>query len=57
MALVVFLRAVNVGGHQAFQPAALAKKLAAQSKAAGSSANPTPRARSRKRIRRRRRTS
>src|SRR2546421_1785963 len=28
MALVVFMRAVNVGGYQKFQPAALAKKLA-----------------------------
>ena len=28
MALVVFMRAVNVGGYQNFQPAALAKKLA-----------------------------
>jgi uncharacterized protein (DUF1697 family) len=29
MALVVFLRGVNVGGHRTFQPAALAKELAA----------------------------
>jgi uncharacterized protein (DUF1697 family) len=29
MALVVFLRGVNVGGHRTFQPAALAKDLAA----------------------------
>lgn len=29
MAHVVFLRAVNVGGHQAFSPAALARELAA----------------------------
>jgi uncharacterized protein (DUF1697 family) len=28
MALVVFMRAVNVGGYQKFQPAVLAKKLA-----------------------------
>jgi uncharacterized protein (DUF1697 family) len=28
MALVVFLRGVNVGGHKAFQPAALARELA-----------------------------
>jgi len=28
MALVVFFRAANVGGHQVFQPGALAKKLA-----------------------------
>ena len=28
MALVLFMRAVNVGGYQKFQPAALAKKLA-----------------------------
>jgi uncharacterized protein (DUF1697 family) len=28
MALVVFLRGVNVGGHKAFQPSALAKELA-----------------------------
>jgi uncharacterized protein (DUF1697 family) len=28
MALVVFMRAVNVGGYQKFQPAALARKLA-----------------------------
>ena len=28
MASVVFFRAVNVGGHQTFQPSALAKKLA-----------------------------
>ena len=28
MALVVFLRGVNVGGHKAFQPSALARKLA-----------------------------
>ena len=29
MALVVFLRGVNVGGHKAFKPSALAKELAA----------------------------
>jgi uncharacterized protein (DUF1697 family) len=29
VALVVFMRGVNVGGHKAFQPAALAKELAA----------------------------
>jgi uncharacterized protein (DUF1697 family) len=29
MALVVFLRGVNVGGHKAFRPAALARELAA----------------------------
>lgn len=29
MALVIFLRAVNVGGHQTFKPSALAKALAA----------------------------
>jgi uncharacterized protein (DUF1697 family) len=29
MALVVFLRGVNVGGHKAFQPTVLAQKLAA----------------------------
>jgi len=28
MASVVFFRAVNVGGHQKFQPGKLAKKLA-----------------------------
>ena len=28
MASVVFFRAVNVGGHQKFQPSVLAKKLA-----------------------------
>ena len=28
MALVVLLRGVNVGGHKAFQPSALAKELA-----------------------------
>src|SRR5258705_3670363 len=28
MALVVFMRAVNVGGYQKFQPAGLAKKMA-----------------------------
>ncbi|MBY0496071.1 MAG: DUF1697 domain-containing protein [Cyanobacteria bacterium] len=27
MALVVFLRGVNVGGHRTFRPAALAKQL------------------------------
>ena len=30
MALVVFLRGANVGGHRKFQPAALAKEMAAQ---------------------------
>ena len=29
MALVVFMRGVNVGGHRTFRPAALAKELAA----------------------------
>jgi len=29
MALVVFMRGVNVGGHKTFRPAALAKELAA----------------------------
>src|SRR5258708_30438283 len=29
MALVVFLRGVNVGGHKTFQPSVLAKELAA----------------------------
>ena len=29
MALVVFLRGVNVGGHKAFQPTVLARALAA----------------------------
>ena len=29
MALVVFLRGVNVGGHKTFRPAALARELAA----------------------------
>ncbi|MBI3694456.1 MAG: hypothetical protein HY238_06415, partial [Acidobacteria bacterium] len=29
MALVVFMRGVNVGGHKAFQPSVLARELAA----------------------------
>ena len=28
MALVIFLRGVNVGGHKAFQPSALAREMA-----------------------------
>ena len=44
MALVVFMRGVNVGGHETFRPAALAKELVALDVVNVGAVNAAPRA-------------